>query len=281
MEKRVYDNRVVISDLKCFDLEEIFTCGQCFRFRKTETGWEGCAKGRYLQLRQNRDKLTLMGVSDEEFETVWKPYFGLDEDYVSMNAAFRSDDDPYLKSAARAGCGIRILRQDPWEMLCTFILSQNNNIPRITSMIAALSERYGEKIGENGDFYTFPDAKTLYENASVEGLKALKFGFRAKYVIAAAEAVACGRIDLDALAEMDYESGKEVLCTLPGVGPKVASCALLYGFHRMDAFPVDVWMQRVLDTRYPQGLDVNSLGENAGLAQQYMFWYERKLAKEG
>ncbi len=281
MEKRVYDNRVVLSDLKCFDLEQIFTCGQSFRFFRTETGWAGCAMGKYLELQQSRDKLTLRNVTDEEFETVWKPYFGLDEDYVSMNLALRSDDDPYLKSAARAGCGIRILRQDPWETLCTFILSQNNNIPRITQMVAALSERYGEKIGGVGDHYAFPDAKTLYENASVEGLKALKFGFRAKYVIAAAEAVACGRIDLKALEEMDFESAKEVLCTLPGVGPKVASCALLYGFHRMEAFPVDVWMQRILDTRYPEGLDVGKLGGNAGLAQQYMFYYERKLAKEG
>ena len=170
------------------------------------------------------------------------------------------------------GRGIRILRQDGWEALCSFIISQNNNIPRIKKIIENMSKTFGEKIGD--DLYAFPTAKALYE-AGEDKIFELKTGFRAKYIYDAAKKVANGEIDLSLIDKMPTKDALEYLMQIKGVGLKVASCALLFGFNKTDAFPVDVWVKRVLEKYYPNGLDLDNLGDYAGMIQQYLFYYER------
>lgn len=285
MKINTYDNRIVISDLEYFDIKQTFDCGQCFRFdpviEDAGVTYEGVAFGKYVKLSQNLGKLTVYNTDASEFEAIWKPFLGLDEDYGAIRETLVGVGGDYLDSAMQTGQGIRILRQDPWEALCSFIISQNNNIPRIKSLVSALCERYGQKIevtaqsGEVKEYYSFPSAKDLYENASVVGLQNLKMGFRAKYVMDAAEKVALGILDLELLREMTPEDAMAVLMSINGVGPKVASCALLYGLYRTDFFPIDVWMKRIIEKRYGGELDISTLGRYAGLAQQYMFYHER------
>lgn len=287
MKINVYENRIVLSELEYFDIEQTFDCGQCFRFDPVDFGagktYEGVAFGKYVKFSQNLGKLTVYNTNEEEFEQIWKPFLALDEDYGAIRSTFLGVGGKYLEDAMKTGQGIRILRQDPWEALCSFIISQNNNIPRIKSLVSALCQRYGQKIEVLGhdnevlEYYSFPSAKDLYENASVSGLQNLKMGFRAKYIMDAAEKVALGILDLELIREMKAEDAMAVLMSVNGVGPKVASCALLYGLYRTDFFPIDVWMKRIIQDRYDGDLDISSLGKYAGLAQQYMFYHERSV----
>ena len=176
----------------------------------------------------------------------------------------------------RAG-GIRILRQEPWEALCSFIISQNNNIPRIKKIIRTLSEKYGEAFTAFGETYhAFPTPEAL-SAAGEDELKSCGTGFRARYILDAAKKVSSGEIDFSVIQSMDDEEAAKYLMTICGVGAKVAACTLLYGFHRTAAFPIDVWIKRVLDKYYPGGIDISSLGAYAGIAQQYLFYYERYI----
>ncbi len=264
---------------KYFDLDMIFDCGQCFRFERTENEgeYEGVAKGRYIRLLQSEKEITIYGSDEQDFNEIWKHYLALDCDYeqIRSDIADRFGDDPTIRSAMEAGLGIRILCQDPWETVCSFIISQNNNIPRIKKIISALCASYGEKIlAADRIYYSFPTAKALYD-AGEEAIFALKTGFRAKYIYDAAKRVVRGELDLDGLLSCNTE---ELLCELmkvKGIGLKVASCAALFGFSRTDAFPVDVWVKRVIEKYYGDGLDISSLGQYAGIAQQYLFYYER------
>ena len=179
--------------------------------------------------------------------------------------------DGYRETMSRAvgyGRGIRILRQDPFETLISFIVSQNNNIPRIKKIITALCENYGEN-------RAFPTPEAL-AGASVDDLFALRTGFRAKYIHDAAVKVASGEVNLSEIAACkDYGKCTEMLCRIHGVGPKVSSCVLLFGFHKTEAFPVDVWMKKSLARHFPDGFDPAPLGRYKGLCQQYLFYYER------
>ena len=177
-----------------------------------------------------------------------------------------------LAAAVDYGRGIRILRQDPWEAICSFIISQNNNIPRIKGLIAALSARAGEKIAEG--VYSFPTAEAVAA-LGVDELRALKMGFRAPYIIDAAIKVSSGALDLAAVAALDTPEAEKMLCGVKGIGPKVADCALLFGFSRYDAFPIDVWIKRVIAKYFDEGFDPRALGRYAGVAQQVLFYYER------
>jgi N-glycosylase/DNA lyase len=173
------------------------------------------------------------------------------------------------------GKGIRLLKQDKWETLCSFIISQNNNIPRIRSLIEALSEKYGEQITFNGKtYYSFPDAKTV-ASVGVDALRELKVGFRAPYIIDAASKVSSGEINLDEIDNLPTDELLNKLMTIKGVGLKVASCVSLFAYGRLDSFPIDVWIKRVLEKYYPEGFDHTILGNTAGLVQQYLFYYER------
>ncbi len=270
-----------------FSVFSTFDCGQCFRFDPVENSpykieYAGVARGRKIGFAQNEPgEIYIIGAAKEDFP-VWEDYLALDVDYGAMNEAMvlgvpEGSDREMMKRAVEASRGIRILRQDRWEALCSFIVSQNNNIPRIKKIIAALCEKYGRDIGGAHDF---PTAESL-DKAGEEALFALRTGFRAKYIANAARAVSgdaefLGRV----AAAKDYADAESLLVSLKGVGPKVAACTLLFGFERYDAFPVDVWIKKVLAKRFSEGFDYHVFGNSAGVAQQYLFYFERYLGGE-
>ena len=267
-----------------FSVFSTFDCGQCFRFDHVasdeyKTVFSGVARGRRVSFAQNAPgELYIIGASEEDFPT-WENYLALDVDYDAMNEAMiaavpEGDDRKTMRRAVDASHGIRILRQDRWEALCSFIVSQNNNIPRIKKIIAALCEKYGDDIGGAHDF---PTAASL-DAAGEEAIFALRTGFRAKYIADAAKRVAEDGSFLDSVAAAkDYGDAERLLSSIKGVGPKVAACALLFGFERYDAFPVDVWIKKVLANRFSEGFDWHVFGQAAGVAQQYLFYSERYL----
>ena len=200
-------------------------------------------------------------------------YFDLNTDYNAIKKEI-SELCPALKDAAESISGIRILRQEPWEALCSFIISQNNNIPRIKGIVSRLCEGFGEK---KDGCYSFPSAETL-SRLSVEELAPLRAGFRARYILDAAKKVADGEVALDAMYELPLEECRKELMKIVGVGAKVAECTLLYGLHRLEAFPVDVWMKKALADSF-SGVTAEGLGRYAGIAQQYIFHYTRNISE--
>jgi len=265
-----------------FSVTKTFDCGQCFRFdpvsdTKHETEFSGVAYGRRISFAEERGKLYIYGAREDDFNNIWCRYLGLDTDYDEINRDILSrSDSPALRDAVEYGQGIRILRQEPWEAICSFIISQNNNIPRIKKIIAAMSEKYGESLG--GGNYAFPTAKAL-NTAGESEIFALKTGFRAKYIADAAARVCDGRLDLDTL-DGDTDECAKKLCEVKGIGPKVALCSLLFGFGKLDAFPVDVWIRRVMEKYFREGFTPAELGPYAGIAQQYLFYYERYIVNK-
>ncbi len=262
-----------------FSVAKTFDCGQCFRFDPVEGSeydaeFAGVAYGRYVSFAQRGDRLYIKGSDTADFENIWRSYLALDADYDAIDADILSrSSTPALRDAIEYGKGIRILRQEPWEAVCSFIISQNNNIPRIKKLVSAMSERYGEPLG--GGQFAFPTPEAL--NAAGEAsIFELKTGFRAKYISDAAARVADGRLDLGDLGDTT-EAAKAKLCEVKGIGPKVALCSLLFGFSRLDAFPVDVWIRRVMEKYFHEGFTPDELGPYAGIAQQYLFYYERYI----
>ena len=252
-----------------FSLPATLQCGQCFRWKQCEDGaWQGAAMGKRLTLREENGEI-VFSAGKEEFLEVWVPYFDLELDYGKIRRSL-SRKHPVLREACRYAPGIRILRQDPWEALCSFIISQNNNIPRIQGIISRLCELYG---GENGGNTAFPPPEWLAE-LSVEELAPLRSGFRAKYLLSAARLTVSGEVDLTAAAKLPVDEAREMLRKIYGVGDKVADCVLLYGLHRLEAFPMDVWMKRTMAELLP-GVSPEDLGSFAGIAQQYLFHYSR------
>lgn len=254
------------------DLEQTLECGQCFRWKKQENGgYTGIVKGYFCRISQekNRKKLLFHDVDEADFDALWRGYFDLDFDYGAVLQHF-SSLHPVLAEAAEFAGGFRILRQDPWETLVSFIFSQNNNIPRIRGIIDRLCACFGEKVPGG---YAFPGPETL-SLLTEEDLAPLRCGFRAAYLCSASRLVASGKVNLEELASLPAEQAREQLMLIRGVGPKVAECALLYGFHRLECFPMDVWMKRVMAKLFP-GKDSSFFGEYAGIAQQVLFHYGR------
>lgn len=270
IEKR-NENLVVTCD-GCINLDFTLDCGQSFRWEKKNSLWSAVAYGSKIEIEQ-KDKNTLIfyNTSEEDFENIWKIYFDLERDYPSIIARFA--DDAYLKKASEEYFGIRVLNQEPWEALCSFIISQNNNIPRIKGIIKRLCENFGENLGDG--FFTFPSAETL-SCLTAEDLTPLRAGFRAKYIIDAAKKVTSGEIDFEEILKNDISFGRESLMKICGVGPKVAECCLLYGLRKPDAFPVDVWVKRIMAELYKDGLPRCAYPE-IGIAQQYLFHWRRNL----
>lgn len=262
------ENTVILTDAPCTDIGLIFDCGQAFRFDKAEDGaWCGTAYGKYLKIYQNENEIRIIGSSEEEFKKIWFDYFDFSRDYDELLRSFSGDD--LLEKSAKENYGIRVLKQEKWETLCSFIISQNNNIPRIKGIIKRLCESFGEKVGED---YSFPSAEKIAA-LEIEDLAPLRAGFRNKYIMDAARKVASGEIDLKALESLDTESAEAELMKIKGVGKKVAQCVLLFAYGREDAFPIDVWVKRVM-TLYPDGLP-EKVYPNRGIAQQYLFHYIR------
>lgn len=262
-------DKVIIKDAKNFDLKQTFDCGQAFRWNQRQDGsWQGIVTEKYIKLYHKDKDIVIENTNKTDFESFWYEYFDLSRNYSKVIDAISCD--PTLKEAAAYGSGIRILKQDPWEALCSFIISQNNNIPRIKGIIERLCENFGQNIGE---FYTFPSAKAL-ASLTVDDLAPIRSGFRAKYIIDAAKKVASGEIDLEYLKRCDIDTARDILMTIKGVGPKVADCVLLFGLNKIDAFPKDVWIKKAMLTYFPNGLPECTKGYE-GLVQQYIFFYAR------
>ncbi len=263
----------VVSIPACFDLPETLDCGQAFRWRCIEEDgslWEGAAFGKALRLRREGDKLLLF-CTKEEFQTIWTPYFDLSTDYPRLRESLASID-PLLKDACSFAPGIRLLCQEPWEALCSFLISQNNHIPRIKGIIERLCGEFGSSI-PGSELHAFPGPERL-ASLSLEQLSPLRAGFRAKYLLDAARKVVSGEVDFQAIIREEADFGRQELQKISGVGPKVAECTLLYGFHKTSCFPMDVWMKRVMTKLLPDRTPAE-FGEYAGLAQQYLFHYSR------
>ena len=276
-------NAVHICDLdEPFSIFKSFDCGQCFRFdpvshfgNKIEFG--GVAFSRYVVFAQNCEKeIIIYNSTLDDYEKIWRTYLCLDDSYTKRNQIIlNSCNTDHMKKVIEYGNGIKILRQDAWECLISFIISQNNNIPRIKKIILAICEKYGEKISFlNKEYYSFPTPKAL-SSVSESDFFALKTGFRAKYLANAVSLVSNGEIDLVAPNSLDLDSAVKYLSKIKGVGLKVASCILLFGYAKTESFPIDVHIKRTLDTYFPDGIDLAPLGKEAGIVQQYLFYYEK------
>lgn len=284
--------------LRHFDLAKIFDCGQSFRFNRVENSchekeYSGVAYGKWISFAQDGDCLTVYHTDEREFEGLWQGYLGLDMDYeaIAENILDHVPSDA-MRCAIAYGDGIRILRQEPFEMMISFIVSQNNNIPRIKKIIETISKNCGNPIlrepsmephlSQASSLYTFPDAASL-ASLGIDGLYAMKTGFRARYLYdAAVKTLSSEVVPEQAVQIDDTEEAIRELCRIHGIGRKVASCILLFTGHHFDAFPVDVWMQRSLARLFPD-VSENRLspteffGPYAGIAQQYLFYAERNF----
>ena len=264
------ENFILIPDVRDLDLEQTLDCGQSFRWTKQDDGsFSGVAFGKYVNISLDGTDMIIKNAAPED-EKIWREYFDLELDYGKIRGDI-SKLHPVLEDAARYAPGIRILRQEPYEALCTFIISQNNNIKRIKGIVARLCESFGDEIDEG--VYTFPTAERLAE-LTPDDLASLRAGFRNRYIIDSAKKVASGEVDLELCKTADYEAARAELMKITGVGVKVADCTLLFGMHRVEAFPVDVWMKRAMEKLFP-GMSANDFGEYAGIAQQYIFHYSR------
>ncbi len=251
-------------------LTDTLFCGQSFRWRECEEGFKGTAYGKTVTVCKDGEDLLIMGATSDDYENIWKLYFDLDTDYVKLRADL-ADKHPILKDAAKFAPGIHILRQEPFEALISFIISQNNNIKRIEGIVDRLCENFGEKLPDGS--FAFPTAEKL-ASLTEEDLSPLRAGFRNRYILDAARKVHTGEVSLEACRTLPFEEAKAQLMTIVGVGSKVADCVLLYGLHRTQAFPMDVWMKRAMSTLFPD-VDPSDFGEYAGVAQQYIFHYSR------
>ncbi len=269
-----------------FDLEQTLECGQCFRWqRETDGSFSGIAFTRAINVAQVRERLIFSGCTANEFEGIWKVYFDLERDYGTIVEKLASHDAG-MREAAAGGAGIRLLRQDPWETLVSFIISQNANIPRIKKCVASLCAAYGEPVQGGGGklLFAFPKPEAL-GTCSPASVDACRLGYRAGYILdTAARVAADGGRTLYQAQSRSADEAETYLLELHGVGPKVADCVMLFGMGFYDRFPTDVWIRRAMARLY--GLDENNtkeiiayakseFGELAGFAQQYLFQYAR------
>lgn len=262
--------KIRLCEAKSLDIEKTFECGQCFRWDRGEDGAYYGVVGSYPAKVWTEDGEVY--ITSDAPEELWTEYFDLATDYAAVSAGF---DGEYLRECTEYGFGIRILRQESWEALCSFIISQCNNISRIKGIVARLCENFGEKLEYGGGrYYAFPTAERLAQ-LEPEDLAVIRSGYRAEYIICAARAVVSGELDLEALRACDYRSATAALRSVRGVGEKVANCVVLFGLGHMEAFPVDVWMKRALKEHFPPDFKPESLGKYAGLAQQYIFYHAR------
>ena len=266
-----FENYVCIDGVTDLDLRQTLDCGQSFRWTENADGsFDGIAFAKKVRVKLAENKLYIENSNKADFENIWKSYFDLDLDYGKIRTEI-SKIHPVLAEAAQYAPGIRILQQEPYEALCTFIISQNNNIKRIKGIVQRLCECFGEEISEGN--FAFPTPQKM-ANLTADDLAPLRAGFRNRYLIDAAQKVNSGEVDLEKCRTLDYEQARKELMKITGVGVKVADCTLLFGLHRIEAFPVDVWMKRAMAKLFPT-MTANDFGEYAGIAQQYIFHYSR------
>jgi len=260
-----------------FDLKKIADSGQCFRFNESGDGYMVTASAKHLFIKKCGEFEYELDCSSDDYENFWKKYFDLELDYRGIRDRIDENEDNYLYRAAEFGKGIRILRQDPWEMLISFIISQRKNIPAIKASIEKLCAAVSRKIGSDNDgnaIYAFPTPEELVE-LSDDKFSSCSLGYRDKYVKQAALDVVSGAIKLDEWENATDDELMTGLMGLFGVGVKVANCEILFGYHRLNAFPKDVWINRVLELKYPNGFNFEKYAPYNGIMQQYLFYYSR------
>ncbi len=279
MEWSVREGGLLFSGVEQLDLKASFTCGQCFRWQPgQEASWLGIAHGRAVSIRREEGSLYIWPVPAED-GPLWADYFDFGREYAAIENQLLEDER--LRPVFGAARGIRIFRQEPFETLISFIISANNNIPRIRGIVERLCALAGEPIIEGG--YAFPTAPALaaLEEGALRGIGA---GYRAPFILSSARRVAEG-FDLEALRALPLAEARKALCTLPGVGPKVADCVALFSLGHTAAFPMDVWMKRAVKAMLFNGQEaspkqlaqaIDALGEDAGILQQYIFHYARQ-----
>ena len=285
------EQKFILKKPKSFNLEHIFECGQCFRWNKQEDGsYIGVFKGNVLKIIQERENFIFTGTCNGNIEKIINEYFDLNRDYEEMKNKLKQIDES-MANSIKYGEGIRLLNQDLWETIISFIISANNNIPRIKGIIERLSAKYGKEIKWEGkSYYTFPTPEEL-KDVSVEDYRKLGLGFRDIRLYETVHMVLDGKIDLEKIHEEKYTLKiREKLLELSGVGPKVADCILLFStLKRIEVFPIDVWVRRVMNELYIKNPDENKVnkkeiervanekfGNLAGIAQQYLFYWKRE-----
>lgn len=269
VETRVLNNGVFVRCSDGVNLDITLDCGQAFRWVKNENGaWRGAVRGIETEIEEIDGGLLFHSISEDDFYGVFYDYFDFGRDYTAILKSFKSD--PLLKETAEHYGVIRILNQEPWEALCSFIISSCNNIPRIKSIIEKLCVNFGEKIN---NMYSFPSAERI-ASLDISALDVLRAGYRNEFIMDASRAAAEGRIDFEKIKTLDIDSARNELMTVKGVGKKVADCAMLYGLGFIDSFPVDRHIKRIEEQFYPNGLPECVKGYS-GIAQQYMFHFQR------
>ena len=281
------DNMVILEGVSDFDPKHIFECGQCFRWHKQEDeSFTGVAQGRVINVSSQNDIVRIKNTNLEEFNTIWYDYFDFGTNYTEIKNNLKSMDE-YLDKATDFGWGIRILQQDGWEMLISFIISSNNRIPMIQRAIENLSRNFGKYIGkyEGKDYYAFPTPEEL-NKATIEEIRACQTGFRDKYIKSTTESVINNNEDVLSYRNLETEECLKELLKFNGVGPKVGDCIALFGMQKYDTFPVDVWVKRVMQEFYVEDdmslpkirkFAIDKFGDLSGFAQQYLFYYAREL----
>ena len=278
-----------IENIKSFELADIFDCGQCFRWNKQDDGsYTGVFKENVMNVQKNGDTVIFKGICNGDIKEIVQDYFDLNRNYEEIKETLSKIDDN-VKTSIQYGQGIRILNQDLWEMIISYIISANNNIPRIKGIIERISKTYGKEIEWNGEkYYTFPTPEEL-KKAEVQDFRELGTGFRDIRLYETTRTVLENKVVLKDLYNVDTLKAREELLTLSGVGPKVADCILLFSdLKRFDVFPIDVWVRRVMNELYiknPDETKVNKkdiariakekFGDLEGLAQQYLFYWKR------
>lgn len=284
------EQKYIIKNIESFEPTHIFECGQCFRWNKEEDGsYTGVVGHNVLNVKKNENEVTITGLCSEKIEELCKKYFDLETDYETIKEKLSKIDDN-LKISIEYGNGIRILKQDTWEALISFIISANNNIPRIKGIIERISKKYGKTIKWQGkEYYTFPTPEEL-SKASVVDLRKLGLGFRDTRVFETTRLVNTKQIDIYELEKIIHTKKlREELLKYPGVGPKVADCIMLFSMRRFEVFPIDVWVRRVMTELYfenetkivPNNKQIlkyaeETFGNLSGLAQQYLFYWRRE-----
>lgn len=293
MKEQIY----VLKNVKSFEPKHIFECGQCFRWNlELDNSYTGVVGRNVLNVKKEQNDIIIKGIGKDNIKNVCTIYFDLNTNYEKIKEQL-SQIDGHMKKSIAYGEGIRILNQDIWEALISFIISANNNIPRIKGIIERISQRYGQEMEWNGKkYYTFPTPEEL-SKAQVKDLRELGLGFRDTRVFETTRMVMGHEIDLQELEKTeDVNSLREELLKFPGVGPKVADCIMLFSMKKYEVFPIDVWVKRVMTELYfcvqPGEMKINpnnqkilefaqnKFGNLAGLAQQYLFFWRRELEKK-
>lgn len=287
MKYTVRENDIILHEYESFVVSQTLECGQCFRF--TQIGEENyiiVAYGKILNIYCDGTDIVFKNTTEEEFNNIWYNYFDFGRNYNDIKKKI-SENDEILQKAVEYAPGIRILNQDRFECLISFIISQNNRIPMIKKVISNISKKYGRYIGsvDGEEYYAFPNPEELIK-ADEAGLMECKTGFRAKYIIDAVQKVIHGEINLNS-DDMDTETLRKMLMTIKGVGPKVADCTMMFSFGRCETFPTDVWVKRIMSELYFNGREASvkeihqkaeeCFGDYAGYAQQYLFNYARQF----